>query len=127
MEGNAKLEVNSRDVRVAAFGGGSNVGHAAVQAAYDLVSKEKVAGFLCVAAMGARHEGMTKSAKKADIIVSIDECPTTKALQNAGIEPAIVVIVTELGLDKSIKDLDLNKELKGSRESKGRHGILKIG
>jgi hypothetical protein len=98
------------------------VGHIAIQAAYDLVFKEKLAGFLCLAAMGAHHEGMVKSGKQADIIVAMDGCPiqcATKTLQNAGIEPAIQVIVTKLGIEKPTQDIALMKwSAQGNRESK---------
>ncbi len=47
---------------------------------------------------------MVKSGKEADLIVAIDGCPVqcaAKTLQHAEIEPAIQVIVTELGIEKS--------------------------
>ena len=47
---------------------------------------------------------MVKSGKEADLIVAIDGCPVqcaAKVLQHAEIEPAIQIIVTELGIEKS--------------------------
>jgi uncharacterized metal-binding protein len=51
---------------------------------------------------------MVKSAKEASLMIAIDGCPVqcaAKILQHADIEPAIQVIVTELGIEKS-PDLD---------------------
>ncbi|MDD4580022.1 MAG: putative zinc-binding protein, partial [Methanothrix sp.] len=45
-----------------------------------------------------------KSAREADLMVAIDGCPVqcaTKTLQHAEIEPAIQIIVTDLGIEKS--------------------------
>jgi uncharacterized metal-binding protein len=57
-----------------------------------------------VAGIGAHIKGMVKSAKGADLMVAIDGCPVqcaAKTLQHAEIEPAIQIIVTELGIEKS--------------------------
>lgn len=73
------------------------------QAAIEL-AKEKVAGFFCLAGVGAHIKGLVKSGKDADLMISIDGCPvqcTAKTLQHAEIEPAIQIIVTELGIEKS--------------------------
>ena len=91
------------DVRVVACCGASNVGQIANQAAIQLAA-EKVAGFFCLAGVGGHIKGMVKSAKEADLMVAIDGCPVqcaAKTLQHADIEPAIQVIVTELGIEKS--------------------------
>jgi uncharacterized metal-binding protein len=69
--------------------------------------KRKMAGFFCLAGVGGHIKGMVKSAKEADLMVAIDGCPVqcaAKTLQHADIEPAIQIIVTELGIEKS-KDL----------------------
>ena len=66
--------------------------------------QEKVAGFFCLAAIGAHIKGMVRSGKEADLIISIDGCPVqcaAKTMQHVEIEPAIQVIVTELGIEKS--------------------------
>ena len=91
------------DVRVVTCSGGSNVGQIANQAAV-MLAKEKVAGFFCLAGIGAHVRGMVNSGKEADLIISIDGCPVqcaAKTMQHAEIEPAIQIIVTELGIEKS--------------------------
>lgn len=96
----------SLEVRVVACTGASNAEQIANQAAIEL-AKEKVAGFSCLAGVGAYIKGMVKSGKEADLMVAIDGCPVqcaAKTLQHAEIEPAIQKIITELGLEKS-KDL----------------------
>jgi uncharacterized metal-binding protein len=68
------------------------------------LAKEKVAGFFCLAGVGAHIKGMVKSGKEAGLMVAIDGCPVqcaAKTLQHAEIEPAIQVIVTELCIEKS--------------------------
>jgi len=93
----------SSDVRVVTCSGGSNVGQIANQAAVILARKQ-VAGFFCLAGIGAHIKSMVESAKKADLIISIDGCPVqcaAKPMQHAEIEPAIQIIVTELGIEKS--------------------------
>jgi uncharacterized metal-binding protein len=91
------------DVRVVACSGASNVGQIANQAAIEL-AKQKIAGFFCLAGVGSHIKGMVKSAKEAGLMVAIDGCSVqcaAKTLQHAEIEPAIQVIVTELGIEKS--------------------------
>jgi uncharacterized metal-binding protein len=100
---NKKCACGSSDVRVVTCSGGSNVGQIANQAAV-MLAKEKVAGFFCLAGIGAHIKGMVKSGKEADLIISIDGCPVqcaAKTMQHAEIEPAIQVIVTEFGIEKS--------------------------
>ena len=111
MEEKTKCSCSSSDVRIVACSGASNVGQIANQAAIDL-AKEKVGGFFCLAGVGAHIKGMIKSAKEADLFVSIDGCPVqcaAKTLQHAEIEPAIQVIVTELGIEKS-HDITVDKK-----------------
>ena len=103
MEEKKKCLCGSSDVRVVACSGASNVGQIANQAALEL-AKAKVSGFFCVAGVGAHIKGMVKSAREADLMIAIDGCPVqcaAKTLQHAEIEPAIQVIVTELGIEKS--------------------------
>ncbi|MRR14116.1 zinc-binding protein [archaeon] len=103
MEENKKCACGSSDVRVVTCSGGSNVGQIANQAAV-MLAKEKVAGFFCLAGIGAHIKGMVRSGKEADLIISIDGCPVqcaAKTMQHVEIEPAIQVIVTELGIEKS--------------------------
>ena len=103
MEENKKCACGSSDVRVVTCSGGSNVGQIANQAAV-MLAREKVAGFFCLAGIGAHIKGMVRSGKEADLIISIDGCPVqcaAKTMQHAEIEPAIQVIVTEFGIEKS--------------------------
>jgi len=103
MEENKKCACGSSDVRVVTCSGGSNVGQIANQAAV-MLAREKVAGFFCLAGIGAHIKGMVRSGKEADLIISIDGCPVqcaAKTMQHVEIEPAIQVIVTELGIEKS--------------------------
>ena len=112
MDAMKKCMCSSSDVRVVACSGASNVGQIANQAALEL-AKAKVAGFFCLAGVGAHIKGMVKSAKEADLIVSIDGCPVqcaAKTLQHAEIEPAIQVIVTEFGIEKS-HDIALDEKV----------------
>ncbi|OPY56597.1 MAG: DGC domain protein [Methanosaeta sp. PtaU1.Bin112] len=93
----------SSDVRVVACSGSSNVGQIANQAAIKL-AKENVCGFFCLAGVGGHIKGMVRSAKEADLMIAIDGCPVqcaAKTLQHVEIEPAIQIIVTELGIEKS--------------------------
>jgi uncharacterized metal-binding protein len=112
MEEKKKCLCGSSDVRVVACSGASNVGQIANQAALEL-AKAKVAGFFCLAGVGAHIKGMIKSGKEAGLMVAIDGCPVqcaAKTLQHAEIEPAIQVIVTDLGIEKS-HDIDLDEKV----------------
>lgn len=103
MEEKKKCLCSNGDVRIVACSGASNVGQIANQAAIDL-SRAKVGSFFCLAGVGAHIKGMVKSGKEADLVIAIDGCPVqcaAKTLQYAEIEPAIQVIVTELGIQKS--------------------------
>ena len=103
MEQSKKCLCSNSDVKIVACSGASNVGQIANQAAIEL-SKEKVGGFFCLAGIGAHIKGMVNAGKEADLMVAIDGCPVqcaAKTLQHAEIEPAIQVIVTELGIEKS--------------------------
>jgi uncharacterized metal-binding protein len=102
----------SSDVRVIAGFGASNVGQIANQAAIEL-AKEKVAGFFCMAGVRAHIKGMVKAAKEAGLMIAIDGCQVqcaAKTLQHAEIQPAIQVIVTELGIEKS-HDIVLDEKI----------------
>ena len=103
MEEKKKCLRSSSDVRFVACSGASNVGQSANQAAIEL-SKAEVCGFFCLAGVGACIKGMVKFGKEADLMISIDGCPVqcaAKTLQHAEIEPAIQIIITELGIEKS--------------------------
>jgi len=103
MEEKTKCMCSNSDVRVVACSGASNVGQIANQAAIDLAN-EKVAGFFCLAGVGGHINGMVKSAREAGLMISIDGCPVkcaARTLQHADIEPAIQIVITELGIEKS--------------------------
>jgi len=103
MEEKKKCMCASSDVSVVTCSGASNVGQIANQAAI-MLAKEKVAEFFCLAGVGCHIPGMVKAAKEADLMIAIDGCLVqcaAKTLQHAEIEPAIQVIVTELGIEKS--------------------------
>jgi uncharacterized metal-binding protein len=103
MEQSKKCLCSNSDVRIVACSGASNVGQIANQAAIEL-AKATVGGFFCLAGIGAHIKGLVKSGKEADLMVAIDGCPlqcAAKTLQHEEIEPAIQVIVTELGIEKS--------------------------
>jgi uncharacterized metal-binding protein len=103
MEEKKKCMCGCSDVRVVTCSGASNVGQIANHAAI-ILTKEKVAGFFCLAGVGGHFPGMVKAAKEAGLMVAIDGCPVqcaAKTLQHAEIEPAIQIIVTELGIEKS--------------------------
>jgi small redox-active disulfide protein 2 len=92
--------------------GGSNVGQISNEAAKVLVTS-KVGKFACLAGVGSHGEGFISSAKKAGKIVVIDGCATRcafKILQQAGIEPAIHLVVTDLGIKKDYEQLDPRQE-----------------
>jgi len=103
MEEKTKCMCGCSDVRVVTCCGASNVGQIANQAAI-MLAKEKVAGFFCLAGVGSHIPGMVKAAKEAGLMVAIDGCSVqcaAKTLQHAEIEPAIQIVVTELGIEKS--------------------------
>ena len=107
-----KCSCSLSELRVVACSGGSNVGQIANRAAVSL-AEEKVAGFFCLAGIGAHIKGMVESGKKADLIISIDGCPVqcaAKTMQQAEIEPAIQIIVTDLGIEKS-HDLAVDEKI----------------
>lgn len=103
MEEKKKCMCGCSDVRVVTCSGASNVGQIANQAAIVL-AKEDVAGFFCLAGVSGHIPGMVKAAKEAGLMIAIDGCPVqcaAKTLQHAEIEPAIQIVVTELGIEKS--------------------------
>ncbi len=111
MDEKKKCLCSSGDTKIVACSGASNVGQIANQAAIEL-AKEKVGGFFCLAGVGAHIKAMIESGKEADLVVAIDGCPVqcaAKTLQHAEIEPAIQVIVTDWGVEKS-HDIAVDQE-----------------
>ena len=112
MDEKKKCSCSSSDVRVVACSGACNVGQIANQAAIDL-SKEGVAGFFCLAAAAAHIEAMVKAAQQAGLMISIDGCPVqcaARTLQHLEIEPAIQVIVTDQGIEKT-QELSVDRDI----------------
>ena len=112
MEEKKKCLCGSSDIRVVACSGASNVGQIANQAALDLAGSRAV-GFFCLAGAGAHIKGMVESGKEADLMISIDGCSVqcaAKTLQHEEIEPAIQIIITDLGIEKS-HDIALDEKI----------------
>jgi len=82
--------------------GGSNVGQISNKAAVEL-AKEGRGRLFCLAGIGAHLDTMILAAKERKL-VAIDGCPiqcATKILDHAGLESALSVVVTDLGIEKS--------------------------
>jgi len=92
----------SGDLLFLACAGGSNVGQISNQAAVEL-AKEGKGRLFCLAGIGAHIDAMILPAKERKL-VAIDGCPvqcTKKILDHAGLEVALPVVVTDLGIEKS--------------------------
>lgn len=92
----------SGDLLFLTCSGGSNVGQISNKAAVEL-AKEGRGRLFCLAGIGAHLDTMILSAKERKL-VAIDGCPVqcaTKILDHAGLEVALSVVVTELGIEKS--------------------------
>ncbi len=85
-----------------ACSGGSNVGQIANQAAVEL-TKERQGKLFCLAGIGGHVSGIVESTRAAKRLVAIDGCPVKcaqKTLEQSGFKPDILVVVTDLGIDK---------------------------
>ena len=92
----------SGDILFLACAGGSNVGQISNQAAVELAREGKGRVF-CLAGIGAHIDAMILPAKERNL-VTIDGCPVQcakKILDHAGLEAALSVVVTDLGIEKS--------------------------
>ena len=92
----------SGDLLFLACSGGSNVGQISNQAAVVLAGEGKGRLF-CLAGIGAHLDTMIVAAKERRL-VAIDGCPVQcakKILDHAGLEVALPVVVTDLGIEKS--------------------------
>ncbi len=90
------------DVLILACSGGSNVGQVSNEAAKALTEQGQ-GKLYCTIAIGAGLENFIETTKQAGACVAIDGCPmgcVKKALENAGLEPNVYVLVTELGIEK---------------------------
>jgi uncharacterized metal-binding protein len=91
----------SKDIRILACSGGSNVGQIANDAAKELEGYGQGLMY-CAVAVGAQLPTFAKGVREKPC-VAIDGCPTAcvrKVLENIGVKPAVHIIVTELGIKK---------------------------
>lgn len=84
--------------------GSSNVGQAANEACKLLYWEEK-AKIGCIAAIGAHIEGFVAPNRSGRKVICIDGCSNNcalKTLEQAGIRPAVCLMVTEMGIKKNM-------------------------
>ena len=84
--------------------GSSNVGQAANDAC-KLLYWEGKAKIGCIAAIGAHIEGFITPNKSGRKVICVDGCPNRcafKTLEQAGIKPEVCLVITELGIKKSM-------------------------
>ncbi|NYT02644.1 MAG: zinc-binding protein [Methanosarcinales archaeon] len=104
----------SGNVAVFACSGGSNVGQLANLAAVDLARSSNECRFYCLAGIGGHVSGITESARAADRVVAIDGCKVScgrRALEHAGIEVDLHLVLTEMGMEKN-HELDVEQEVR---------------
>ncbi len=92
--------------------GGSNVGQISNEVAKSLVG-QGLGKFSCLAGIGSHGGGFITAAKKANRVVSLDGCAAKcayKTLKHAEIEPAIQIVITDLGIKKAYDQLNPNQE-----------------
>ena len=90
------------NILLLACSGGSNVGQIANEAAkaLDRLGQGRMG---CAIGVGAQLPKFVEAARDS-VCVALDGCPTAcvaQALRNAGVEPALSVVVTELGIEKA--------------------------
>ncbi len=93
---------SGKTVLIYACSGGANVAEASDLAARQL-ARDGVGSMFCLAGIGAGIQGMVQTARDADVNIVIDGCPLDCArtcFANAGIDDAIFVRVTDLGIEK---------------------------
>jgi uncharacterized metal-binding protein len=91
----------SKNVRLLACSGGSNVGQIANDVAKALDGYGQ-GSMYCAIGVGAQLPGFVKGTCKMPC-VAIDGCGTgcvLKTLENIGVKPAVHVVVTDLGIKK---------------------------
>ena len=92
-----------RNVLLYSCSGAANVAEVADLAARRLMAEGE--GMMwCLAAVGANIEVLVDKARGADLSLVLDGCPmdcAKKILDNAGIENAVQIKVTDLGIEKS--------------------------
>ena len=78
------------------------MGQIANQAAVEL-TKERLGKLFCLAGIGGHVSGIVESTKAAMKLVAIDGCPVKcaqKTLEHSGFKPDVLVVVTDLGIEK---------------------------
>jgi small redox-active disulfide protein 2 len=92
--------------------GGSNVGQMSNEVAKSLVDRG-LGKFSCLAGVGSHGAGFITAAKNASQVVSLDGCAAKcayKTLSHAGIEPTLQVVITNLGIEKNLEQLNPSRE-----------------
>ena len=100
-----------QNIMILPCSGRANTGQLSNQAAIEL-TREGFGNMFCTAGIGGKISGFVQSAKNVPAMVAIDGCEVgcVKAiLQNAEIPFKTHVVVTELGIEKSM-DFNLNAE-----------------
>ena len=95
-----------------ACSGGSNVGQITNQAAIEL-TKEGKGKMSCIAGVGGHVSGLIASGKGAEKVIAIDGCPVKcveRALQHAEINITSYTLVTDLGIDKVVGELEFSAD-----------------
>lgn len=108
--------------------GAANVGQLSNQAAVELVREGHCRPF-CLAAIGAHKTGYVRAAQNAETVV-IDGCDVGCAkgiLEQENITPGLYVVITSLGVEKSMApmeaaDIERVKESIKSRSGSGPSG-----
>jgi uncharacterized metal-binding protein len=99
----SKCACGSSEILIFACSGGSNVGQVANEAAKNLSESGK-GKMYCLAGVGGHISTIIETTKMAKRIVAIDGCPVhcaKKALEHAGFDVDVHVVVTKLGIKKS--------------------------
>ena len=107
----ADCSCNASEVLLFPCSGDSNVGQIANAAAVKLTQEGK-GRMYCLAGLGGDVSGIVESTMSAPVRVVIDGCPVgcgTATLRRLGLEPEVMLVVTELGIEKN-KNFDLPAE-----------------
>ena len=90
------------DVLILACSGAANVGQISNEAAKAL-TEQGHGRMYCAVGVGAGLQDFIETTRNASACVAIDGCPmgcVKKALENAGLEADVYVLVTDLGIEK---------------------------
>ncbi|MBN2372651.1 putative zinc-binding protein [bacterium] len=100
------------DVVIYSCSGAANVGQIANQAAVEL-TQEGVGTMNCAVGIGALVSGMIATGRGSRRIVAIDGCPLKclkKVLEKVQLEPSDYILVTDLGIEKTIGSRSFTRE-----------------